>query len=73
MASLKDIRGRISSVKNVRKITRAMEMISAARLRKAEQRIEHLCRIRELQDETRGFTAFIAWSFARPCSKYFTL
>jgi len=42
MASLKDIRGRIGSVKNIRKITRAMEMISAARLRRAEQRIEHL-------------------------------
>jgi F-type H+-transporting ATPase subunit gamma len=42
MASLKDIRGRIGSVKNIRKITRAMEMISAARLRRAEQRIEAL-------------------------------
>ncbi len=42
MASLKDIRGRIASVKNIRKITRAMEMISAARLRRAEQRIESL-------------------------------
>src|SRR3954468_5182513 len=42
MANLKDIRGRISSVKNIRKITRAMEMISDARLRKAEQRIEAL-------------------------------
>ena len=42
MASLKDIRGRIASVKNIRKITRAMEMVSAARLRRAEQRIEHL-------------------------------
>jgi F-type H+-transporting ATPase subunit gamma len=42
MASLKDIRSRISSVKNIRKITRAMEMISAARLRRAEQRIEAL-------------------------------
>jgi F-type H+-transporting ATPase subunit gamma len=42
MASLKEIRGRIGSVKNIRKITRAMEMISAARLRRAEQRIEHL-------------------------------
>ena len=42
MASLKDIRGRIGSVKNIRKITRAMEMIAAARLRRAEQRIEHL-------------------------------
>ena len=42
MANLKDIRGRIASVKNIRKITRAMEMIAAARLRRAEQRIEHL-------------------------------
>ena len=42
MASLKDIRSRIGSVKNIRKITRAMEMISAARLRRAEQRIEAL-------------------------------
>jgi F-type H+-transporting ATPase subunit gamma len=42
MASLKDIRGRISSVKNIRKITRAMEMVAAARLRRAEQRIQHL-------------------------------
>ena len=30
MANLKDIRSRIASVKNIRKITRAMEMISAA-------------------------------------------
>jgi F-type H+-transporting ATPase subunit gamma len=42
MASLKDIRGRISSFKNMRKITRAMEMVAAARLRRAEQRIEAL-------------------------------
>src|SRR3954468_1394693 len=42
MATLKDIRARISSVKNVQKITRAMEMVAAARLRRAEQRIEAL-------------------------------
>jgi F-type H+-transporting ATPase subunit gamma len=42
MASLKDIRHRIASVKNIRKITRAMEMVAAARLRRAEQRIEAL-------------------------------
>jgi cyclic dehypoxanthinyl futalosine synthase len=29
----------------------------------AEERIEHLLRLRELQDETGGFTAFIPWSF----------
>jgi cyclic dehypoxanthinyl futalosine synthase len=28
-----------------------------------EQRVEHLQRVRDLQDETGGFTAFIAWSF----------
>jgi F-type H+-transporting ATPase subunit gamma len=54
MATLKDIRGRISSVKNIRKITRAMEMISAARLRKAEQRIEAL---RPYADALRRMTA----------------
>jgi F-type H+-transporting ATPase subunit gamma len=42
MASQKDIKSRISSVKNIQKITRAMEMVSAARLRRAEQRIEQL-------------------------------
>jgi F-type H+-transporting ATPase subunit gamma len=40
MASQKDIKGRIASVKNIRKITRAMEMVAAARLRRAEQRIQ---------------------------------
>jgi cyclic dehypoxanthinyl futalosine synthase len=29
----------------------------------AEERIEHLFRLRELQDETGGFTAFITWSY----------
>jgi cyclic dehypoxanthinyl futalosine synthase len=28
-----------------------------------EERIEHLTRLRDLQDETGGFTAFITWSF----------
>ncbi len=42
MANQKDIKARISSVKNIRKITRAMEMVAAARLRRAEQRIEAL-------------------------------
>jgi F-type H+-transporting ATPase subunit gamma len=38
----KELRNRVASVKNVQKITRAMEMISAARLRRAEQRIVSL-------------------------------
>ncbi|MCE2514410.1 MAG: dehypoxanthine futalosine cyclase [Acidobacteria bacterium] len=31
-----------------------------------EERIEHLFRLRDLQDETGGFTAFIAWSYQPP-------
>lgn len=42
MASQRDVKQRIDSVKNIRKITRAMEMVAAARLRRAEQRIAHL-------------------------------
>jgi F-type H+-transporting ATPase subunit gamma len=42
MASQRDVRNRITSVKNIQKITRAMEMVAAARLRRAEQRIAAL-------------------------------
>ena len=41
-ASQRDVKTRIGSVKNIQKITRAMEMVAAARLRRAEQRIEAL-------------------------------
>jgi F-type H+-transporting ATPase subunit gamma len=40
--SQRDVSNRISSVKNIRTITRAMEMVAAARLRRAEQRIAQL-------------------------------
>jgi F-type H+-transporting ATPase subunit gamma len=40
VASRRDIERRIRSVKNTRKITRAMELVAAARLRRAEARIE---------------------------------
>ena len=42
MATQRDVQNRISSVENIKKITRAMEMVAAARLRRAEQRIEAL-------------------------------
>jgi F-type H+-transporting ATPase subunit gamma len=42
MANLKDIRKRIGSVKNTQKITRAMKLVAGARLRKAQENIEHL-------------------------------
>jgi F-type H+-transporting ATPase subunit gamma len=42
MANQKEVRGRIASIKNINKITRAMEMVAAARLRRSEQRIDAL-------------------------------
>jgi len=42
MANLKAIRKRIGSVKNTQKITRAMKMVAAARLRRAQQAITDL-------------------------------
>jgi len=42
VATQTDTKNRISSVENIQKITRAMEMVAAARLRKAEVRIETL-------------------------------
>jgi F-type H+-transporting ATPase subunit gamma len=42
VASLRDIRRRIASVQNTRKITKAMEMVAAAKLRRNQARIEAL-------------------------------
>jgi len=40
MASLKDLRGRINSVKSTRKITSAMKMVAASKLRRAQAAAE---------------------------------
>ena len=40
MASVQDIERRVRSVKNTRKITKAMELVAAAKLRRAQMRIE---------------------------------
>ncbi len=40
MATLRDIRDRIKSVKNTQQITKAMKMVSAAKLRRAQENIE---------------------------------
>jgi F-type H+-transporting ATPase subunit gamma len=40
MANLKDLRARINSVKSTRKITQAMKMVAAAKLRRAQQQAE---------------------------------
>jgi F-type H+-transporting ATPase subunit gamma len=57
MASRKEVQSRIASIKNVHKITRAMEMVAAARLRRAEQRIEAL---RPYSEQLRQMTRQVA-------------
>jgi F-type H+-transporting ATPase subunit gamma len=42
MATVQDIKRRLRSVRNTRKITKAMELVAAAKLRRAETRIEAL-------------------------------
>jgi F-type H+-transporting ATPase subunit gamma len=42
MASVQDIKRRIRSVRNTRKITRAMELVAAAKLKRAQTRIEDM-------------------------------
>jgi F-type H+-transporting ATPase subunit gamma len=42
MATVQDIKRRVASVKNTRKITKAMELVAAAKLRRAETRIAAL-------------------------------
>src|ERR1044072_8278858 len=40
MATVQDLKRRIKSIRNTRKITKAMELVASARLRRAQARIE---------------------------------
>jgi F-type H+-transporting ATPase subunit gamma len=51
MASVQDLKRRIQSVRNTRKITRAMELVAAAKLRRAEERIRSLRPYAETMNE----------------------
>jgi F-type H+-transporting ATPase subunit gamma len=63
MASLQDIRRRITSVRNTRKITKAMELVAGARLRRAQSRIEEMRPYADRMLELIGGTATAAGSF----------
>ena len=54
MPSLKDLKNRIDSVKNTRKITKAMQMVAAAKLRRAQEAAE------QSRPYTERFTAVMA-------------
>lgn len=51
MANLKEVRDRIKSVINTQQITKAMKMVSAAKLRKAQQAIQRLRPYADKQNE----------------------
>jgi F-type H+-transporting ATPase subunit gamma len=63
MASLRDIRRRITSVRNTSKITKALELVASARLRRAQTRIEEMRPYADRMQELMVGTARAAASF----------
>jgi F-type H+-transporting ATPase subunit gamma len=63
VASLQHIRRRINSVKNTRKITKALELVAGARLRRAQTRIEEMRPYADRMQELMVGTARAASSF----------
>src|SRR5579862_4423034 len=63
MASLQDLRRRIASVRNTRKITKALELVAGARLRRAQSRIEEMRPYADRMQELMVGTARAASSF----------
>ena len=57
MAAAKEIRTKIASVKNTQKITKAMEMVAASKMRKAQER---MAAARPYADKMRNVVAHIA-------------
>ena len=57
MAGTKEIRLKIKSVQNTRKITKAMEMVAASKMRKAQERMRHA---RPYGDKIRNIVAHLA-------------
>ncbi|AKJ69690.1 F0F1 ATP synthase subunit gamma [Pandoraea thiooxydans] len=57
MAGMKEIRGKIKSVQNTRKITKAMEMVAASKMRKAQERMRHA---RPYADKVRTIAAHMS-------------
>jgi len=63
VASLQDLRRRITSVRNTRKITKALELVAGARLRRAQSRIEEMRPYADRMQELMIGTARAASSF----------
>jgi F-type H+-transporting ATPase subunit gamma len=66
MATVQDLKRRIRSIGNTRKITKAMELVASARLRRAEARIEAMRPYADRMLELMGITARAAGSVRLP-------
>src|SRR5919199_2865624 len=62
VATLQDIKRRIRSVANTRKVTKALELVASARLRRAEERIEQMRAYADRMQELTAGTARAASS-----------
>lgn len=66
MASIRDIKLRITSTENIEHITKAMKMVAAARLKKAQDRLESARPYaRKMAEVTVDLAALTPWSFNR--------
>ncbi|CAB4698509.1 MAG: F0F1 ATP synthase subunit gamma [Actinobacteria bacterium] len=66
MASAQELKRRVRSISNTRKLTRAMELVASARLRKAQQRIEAMRPYADRMLELMGGTAQAAGAVRLP-------
>ena len=69
MASLKEVKGRIATVTNTRKITSAMKMVASSKLYKAQEAITHMLpyeqRLHDLLDHLLGNGDVLIWNTPR--------
>src|ERR1051326_8028921 len=66
MASVQDLKRRVRSISNTRKLTRAMELVASARLRRAQQRIESMRPYADRMRELMAGTAHAAGAVRLP-------
>src|SRR5256714_6946499 len=66
MASTRDIRRRIKSVKNTAQITKAMQMVAASKMRKAQQSALAGRPYATLMNEVLGEVSFLTSDFTHP-------
>ena len=67
MASLKDLRNKIKSIKSIQQVTNAMKMVAAAKLRKSQENMEkarpYEYRLKKLIHNVNYYRIIRSWIF----------